>query len=249
MSSFQIFTEEEKANIRRGGKILRACLDHVSEKVRPGITTGELDRIAEEFIRSHLGATPAFQGYHGYPSTLCTSVNEQCVHGLPGERVLVEGDVISLDGGVLYEGLYTDACVTGGVGNVSPEVKHLMEVSEKALNAGVKKIKAGARTGDISAAIQKTVETAGLTIVKPLTGHGLGKTLHQFPDIPNFGKPNTGPVLPANTCIAIEPIVSISGSGIREMDDHWTIVTNDLSLSAHYEHTILITDNGYEIIA
>lgn len=249
MPSFQIFTPEEIASVRRGGKILRACLEHVSALVKPGIKTIQLDQAAEEFIRSHMDAEPAFYGYHGYPSTLCTSVNEECVHGLPGDKVLKEGDIISIDCGVLYDGLYTDACVSVPVGRISQQAQRLLNSTQKALDVAVALIAAGVRTGDLSSAIQRSVEDDGFTIVRPLTGHGLGKNLHQFPDIPNFGKAGTGPVLPANTVIAIEPIVSVSSKEIRELSDRWTIVTADGSLSAHYEHTILVLDEGCEVLA
>ncbi|MAE68302.1 MAG: type I methionyl aminopeptidase [Candidatus Peribacteraceae bacterium] len=249
MSSFQIFTPKEITSLRHAGKILAECLELMGSLVAPGITTKELDRAAEEFIRKHDGATPAFMGYHGYPATLCTSVNEQCVHGLPGDRVLEEGDIISTDCGVLYNDLFTDACRTYGVGNISKDAKHLLTVTEQALKDAVGVIKAGTKVGDISATVQGTVEGAGLSIVSALTGHGLGKTLHQFPDVPNYGEKGTGPKLPANTIIAVEPIVCTGKDGIKEADDNWTITTKDGSLSAHFEHTLLILEDGCEVIA
>jgi methionyl aminopeptidase len=188
-------------------------------------------------------------GYHGYPATLCTSVNEQCVHGLPGDYVLKEGDIVSTDCGVLYKDIFTDACRTFGVGSISKEAQSLLTVTSQALKDAVAVIKAGAKVGDISSAVQHTVEGAGLSVVSALTGHGLGKTLHQFPDVPNYGKKGTGPKLPANTVIAVEPIVCTGGDGIKESDDNWTINTKDGSLSAHFEHTLLILEDGVEIIA
>jgi methionyl aminopeptidase len=221
----------------------------MGQLVAPGITTKELDRAAEEFIRKHEGATPAFMGYHGYPATLCTSVNEQCVHGLPGDYVLEEGDIVSTDCGVLYNDLFTDACRTYGVGSISGEAQRLLTVTDQALQDAVEIIKVGTKVGDISSAVQATVEGAGFSIVSALTGHGLGKTLHQFPDIPNYGDKGTGAKLPVNTLIAVEPIVCVGKDGIKEADDNWTINTKDGSLSAHFEHTLLITDNGCEVIA
>ncbi len=249
MSSCQIFTPSEIKSIRHAGKILGECLELMGKLVAPGITTKELDRAAEEFIRKHDGATPAFMGYHGYPATLCTSVNEQCVHGLPGDYVLKEGDIVSTDCGVLYDNLFTDACRTYGVGKISKDAERLLTVSSQALADAVAMIKAGVKVGDISATVQGTVEGAGFSIVSALTGHGLGKTLHQFPDVPNYGEKGTGPKLPANTIIAVEPIVCIGGDGIKEADDNWTINTKDGSLSAHFEHTLLILEDGVEVIA
>lgn len=249
MSDFQIFSPKEIESLRHAGKILGETLELMGKLVAPGITTKELDRAAEEFIRSHDGATPAFMGYHGYPATLCTSVNEQCVHGLPGDAVLKEGDIVSTDCGVLYNDLFTDACRTFGVGEISTEAQHLLTASKKALENAVSIIKAGIHVGDISATVQGTVEDAGLTIVSALTGHGLGKTLHQFPDVPNYGARGDGPKLPAHTLIAVEPIVCTGKDGIKEADDNWTINTKDGSLSAHFEHTILILEDGCEVIA
>lgn len=249
MGKFQIFTAGEIESLRTAGKILQDCLELMGKLVAPGITTKELDRAAEEFIRSHEGATPAFQGYHGYPATLCTSVNDECVHGLPGDRVLEEGDIVSTDCGVMVDELYTDACRTWPVGTIGAEAKRLLKVDKQALEDAVSIIKAGTKVGDISHTIQSTVEGAGMSIVSALTGHGLGKTLHQFPDVPNYGEKGTGPVLPVHTIIAVEPIVCTGKDGIKEADDHWTISTKDGSLAAHFEHTLLILEDGCEIIA
>lgn len=249
MGKFQIFTAEEQQSLREAGKILSECLAYMGDLVAPGITTKELDRAAEEFIRKHEGATPAFQGYHGYPATLCTSVNEECVHGLPGDKVLKEGDIIATDCGVMINNLYTDACRTFGVGKISKEAQKLLDVTSNALEAAVAVVRSGVRVGTISATIQEVVEAEGLTIVSALTGHGLGKTLHQFPDVPNYGEKGTGPMLPVGTLIAVEPIVCTGKDGIKETSDLWTINTRDGSLSAHFEHTLLITEDGCEIIA
>jgi methionyl aminopeptidase len=249
MSSFQIFTQDQIALLRKGGQILRQCLVHTAEHVKPGITTLELDAIAEEYIRSHAGARPAFKGYHGFPATLCTSVNEECVHGIPGARVLQEGDIVSLDGGVIYGELYTDACITVGVGTISKEVDAFLRSTSDALEAACAIVAPGIRIGDISATIQQYVEERGYSCVNGLTGHGLGDTLHQFPDIPNSGKKGTGPALPKYTLIAIEPITSMGRPQIKEGSDGWTISTADRSLSGHFEHTVLVTPDGHEIIA
>lgn len=230
------------------GKILGACLKHMEALVTEGISTKELDRAAEEFIRSHEGAEPAFLGYHGYPATLCTSVNEQCVHGMPGDQTLRTGDIISVDCGVLYNGFYTDACRTFAVGKIGKEAERLLNVTSQALEDAVNMIKAGVTVGDISSTVQATVEGAGLTVVSALTGHGLGKTLHMYPDIPNFGEKGKGATIPANTVIAVEPIVCTGGDGIKEAPDNWTIMTKDGSLSAHFEHTIWVKEDGCEVL-
>lgn len=249
MSKFQIFSPEEIESLRHAGTILAECLELMGTLATAGITTKELDRKAEEFIRDHEGAEPAFMGYHGYPATLCTSVNEQCVHALPGDRVLQDGDIVSTDCGVLYNELYTDACRTWAIGEISKEAEHLLQVDQKALEAAMGIIKAGTKIGDISSTIQSVVEGEGLTIVSALTGHGLGKTLHQFPDIPNYGEKGTGAKLPVHTIIAVEPIVCTGKDGIQEAEDNWSISTKDGSLAAHFEHTLLILEDGYEVIA
>lgn len=249
MSNFQTFTPEQIAFLRHGGKILRECLQETAKRVRAGITTGELDRFAEDFIRSHDGARPAFKGYQGFMGTLCTSVNDECVHGIPGDRVLRDGDIISLDGGVIYGELYTDACLSVPVGSVPQNVREFLDASSEAVERACRVAGPGVRVGDISSAIQEFVEGKGYSCVDGLTGHGLGSSLHQFPDVPNIGKAGKGPVLPPWTCIAIEPITAMGRSAIRELPDGWTIATADGSLSAHFEHTVLITPSGREILA
>ncbi|UPA22804.1 type I methionyl aminopeptidase [Candidatus Peribacteria bacterium] len=248
MSGIQVFTESEITSFRKGGKILRGCLEMLRGKVAAGVTTNQLDALAESYIREH-GGIPAFKGFHGYPATLCTSVNDECVHGIPNDEVLQNGDIVSLDCGVIYDELYTDACITVGVGNISKEAQNLLHVTENALADAVSFLKAGVRVGDVSALIQASVEKGGCRAVKSLTGHGLGKTLHQYPDIPNLGKKGTGPVFPAGTVVAIEPIVSISADEVHGTGDGWTLVTEDGSLAAHFEHTILILENGCEVLA
>lgn len=249
MSHFQLFSTEQIASLRRGGKVLADCLRHVASLVRPGMKTLELDRAAEEFIRSHDGAAPAFKGYRGFPGSLCTSVNDECVHGIPGPRILKQGDIIALDCGVLFDGLYTDACLSVAVGKIPSATQQFLDVTKDALDRACATVRPGTRIGDISSTIQGTVEGAGYSCVKALTGHGLGTTLHQFPDVPNTGEAGTGPILPAWTLIAIEPITAIGKGSIKEGGDGWTIATLDGSLSAHFEHTVLVTVDGYEIIA
>lgn len=249
MSSFQIFTIEQIELLRKGGKILRECLAETSKHVRPGITTRELDAIVEEFIRSHEGAAPAFKGYHNYPAALCTSVNEQCVHGIPGPRKLMEGDIVSLDCGVIFGKLYTDACITVAVGSIPENVQVFLSISEEALELACAIVKPGVQVGDISSTIQRHIEGHGYSCVNGLTGHGLGTTLHQFPDVPNVGEAGDGPKLPIHTIIAIEPITSMGKPQIREEADGWTIVTKDGSRSAHFEHTVLVNAQGCEILA
>lgn len=248
MSDFQIFNKGQIESLRKAGKILRECLEATAKQVKEGVTTKELDTFAENFITS-AGGKPAFKGYNGFTGTLCTSVNEECVHGIPGPRVLKNGDIIALDCGVIVDNLYTDACITVPVGKIPFETIKFLEVSKAALEAAVSVVKPGARTGDISSMIQTVVEGGGYRCVNALTGHGLGTDLHQFPDIPNTGIKNTGPVLPAWTLIAIEPITSMGKPGIREKEDGWTIVTADGSLSAHFEHTVLVTEDGAEVLA
>lgn len=249
MSKFQIFSPDQIDSLRRGGAILSACLEHVTGLVEPGITTKELDRAAEDFIRSHDGATPAFQGYQNYPATLCTSVNADCVHGIPNDYALQEGDIIAIDCGVLLDRLYTDASRTVGVGQIDGESQRLIDVTQAALDKGVSLVSEGVHTGDISAAIQTLVEGAGFVTVIGLTGHGLGDTLHQFPDIPNQGVAGSGPQLPAHTLIAIEPIVSAGANRIKEAPDKWTLTIADGARSGHIEHSVLVLEDGFEIIA
>jgi methionyl aminopeptidase len=249
MPQCQIFTAKEIEAFRRSGAILRDCLVFLSTKAVAGIATIELDQLAEAFIRK-AGGLPAFKGYKGFPHTLCTSVNEEVVHGMPGTRVLLDGDIISLDCGVTYDGIITDACVSVGVGAITETAQRLLETTKKALDAGVAAVRGGGRVGDISSAVQKVVEAGGFRCVSALTGHGLGYTVHQYPDVPNIGKAGTGPTLPVGTAIAIEPIVTSGRSiEITQADDGWTLSMEDGALSAHFEHTVVVTESGCEVVA
>lgn len=249
MASCPVYIPDEIASLRHGGEILRSCLEHVATLVRPGITTIELDAAAEEFIRSHEGATPAFKGYQGFPGTLCTSVNDECVHAIPGPRVLAEGDIISIDCGVRYHELFTDACITVPVGSISKNAQHLLDVTAGALEHVLSFVKKGVRVGDLSAAIQQYAEEHGCTPVQSLTGHGVGRNIHDFPDIPNIGVAGTGPELPAHTVVAIEPILCLGAGRVLQAADGWTLNTSDHSLAAHFEHTLLVKDDGCDVLA
>lgn len=246
--TFQIFSGEEIKRLRRGGEILHDCLRHVAGLVEPGVTTKDLDRRAEAFIRDHT-ALPAFKGYRNFPATLCTSINDVCVHGIPGSTPLSEGDIIALDCGVLFSGLYTDACITVPVGKVSKTAERLLQTTERALEEGLKQVRKGAHTGDVSAAIHRSLKASGFDAMENLTGHGLGLSLHQFPDIPNCGlRKGEGPTFPLHTIVAIEPISTAGSNQIKEDPDKWALRTSDGSLSAHFEHTVLVTEQGCEIL-
>lgn len=248
MSTPQVFTASEIASFRRAGVILRECLLHIAAAAESGISTLELDAMAEAFIHSH-GGKPGFLGYHGYKHTICTSVNEECVHGIPSVRRLAGGDIVSLDCGVVVDGLNTDACVTVGIGKIPKEADHLLMVTKDALDAALQVIRGGVQVGDISAVVQRVAERGKCHCIPALTGHGLGTSLHQFPDIPNVGLTGTGPVLPAGTVIAVEPIVCLGNPAVVEAADGWTIKTKDDALCAHFEHTLLVTEDGCEVLA
>lgn len=228
-----------------GGKILAGTLDLLRKSVKPGLSTQELDRIAETFIRDHEGASPAFKGLYGFPGSICSSINEEIVHGIPSKkRVLNEGDIVSLDVGVGYKGLFTDAAITVPVGGIDAETKRLLDVTRKSLDAGIAAAKVGNQVGDIGAAVQAVVEAAGFSVVRELVGHGVGVAMHEEPQVPNYGKPHRGAKLNPGLTIAIEPMVNVGGSAVKTLPDRWTIVTVDGSRSAHFEHTVAITENG-----
>jgi methionyl aminopeptidase len=233
----------------RGGAILAGALDQVAQAVRPGISTKELDVVVEDFIRSHDGAKPAFKGLYGFPASVCTSINEEIVHGIPSpRRVLKDGDLVKLDVGVHYEGYYTDAAVTLGVGVIDAESQRLMDVTRESLMAGVEAARVGNNVGDIGAAIEAVVTAAGFTTADDLVGHYVGSKPHGDPQVPNYGTPKRGPKLLAGLTIAIEPMVNIGQSATRTLKDKWTIVTQDGSRSAHFEHTVAITEGGPRVL-
>ncbi len=245
--SIIIKSDQELAAMRQAGKIVATVLEILSSKVKPGMKTKELDIIAARELE-RLGGKPSFKGYHGFPANLCVSVNDEIVHGIPGERVLAEGDIVSLDIGAIFMGFQGDAAVTVGVSEISPQAKRLIETTEASLEAGIAAAQPGARLGDISAAIQQYAESRGYSVVREYTGHGIGREMHEEPQIPNFGLPGTGPVLKKGMALALEPMINIGDWHTRVGDNHWTVFTSDGSLSAHFEHTIAITDGEPEVL-
>jgi methionyl aminopeptidase len=233
--------------MRRAGDLVARTLDLVEQTARAGMTTGELDRIAEEFIRANQ-AEPAFKGYLGYPATLCVSVDDEVVHGIPGKRVLREAQIVSIDVGVKLDGWFADAARTLTIGGISPEAERLLAVTREALQQGIRQALAGNRVGDISAAVQTFAEEKGYSVVRDLVGHGIGQKMHEEPQVPNFGSPHTGAELKAGMVIAIEPMVNAGGPSIKFDPDKWTVRTVDGSLSAHFEHTVAVTANGPDIL-
>ncbi len=245
--SIIIKSEREIDLMRQAGRIVALVLDILAKKVRPGMKTKEFDIIAEEEA-ARLGGIPSFKGYRGFPANICVSVNDEVVHGIPGERVLKEGDIVSLDFGIIYKGFQGDAARTVPVGEVSPKARELIETTKGALKAGIDASIAGARLGDVSSAIQRYVEARGFSVVREYTGHGIGREMHEEPQIPNFGEENTGPVLKKGMTLALEPMVNAGGWQTRLSDDQWTVLTADGSLSAHFEDTIAITDGKAEVL-
>ena len=237
----------EIAAMRRAGMVVASILKILSKEIRAGMTTRQLDDIAVRELTRY-GATSAFKGYMGFPATLCTSINEEIVHGIPGERKIREGDIVSLDFGAKVDGFHGDAALTVGVGNISPQAKQLLQITKSCLEAGISVARAGAHLGDISAAIQHYAESRGLSVVREYTGHGIGREMHEEPQIPNFGPPGLGPVLRKGMTLAIEPMVNIGGWQTKVKNDGWTVVTADGSLSAHFEKTIAITDGEAEVL-
>lgn len=241
----QLKSAREIDLMAQGGKILGATVEMLRGAVRPGITTGELDRIAEAFIRGHEGAVPAFKGLYGFPGSICASVNQEIVHGIPSKkRVLNEGDIISIDVGVGYKGYFTDSATTVPVGAISAEAQRLLDVTKGALDAGIAAAVIGNHVGDIGAAVQAVVERAGFSVVRDLVGHGIGVEFHEEPQVPNYGKPKRREKLVPGLTLAIEPMVNIGGPATKTLGDRWTIVTLDGSLSAHFEHTVAIAEGG-----
>ena len=229
-------------------RIVAEILEGVKEKVQPGIETRELDELAEEMCRQRR-VKPAFKGYRGYPRSICVSVNEEVVHGIPGPRCLKAGDVVSLDFGVKYEGFYGDAAITVGVGDVGEKARALIAATEESLYAGIAKVKAGQRLSDISHAVQTVVEGAGFGVIREFVGHGIGRSLHEDPQIPNFGPPDRGPTMQVGMTFAIEPMTSMGSWQVRILQDGWTAITQDGSCAAHFEHSVALTENGVLILS
>ncbi len=245
----QIKSQREIEIMARGGEILAETVRLLEASVRPGMTTHELDKIAEDFIRGHPGAVPAFKGLYNFPASICTSINQEIVHGIPSKkRVIEEGDIVSLDIGVRLDGYYTDSATTVAVGKVDAESRKLLDVTREALAAGIAAATPDNHLGDIGAAVQEVVEAAGFSVVKDLVGHGIGVGFHEDPQVPNYGKPKRGTKLAPGLTIAIEPMFMLGREATRELADGWTVVTADCSLSAHFEHTVAVTPDGGEIL-
>jgi methionyl aminopeptidase len=245
----QLKSPREIDIMARGGQILGATVEMLRREVKAGMSTWQLDEMAESFIRSHPGATPSFKGLYGFPGSVCASINEEIVHGIPSRRrVLHDGDIISIDVGVKYEGYHTDSATTVPIGEVPAESHRLLDVTQRALSAGISAAQAGNHVGDIGAAIQAVVEESGFSIVRDLVGHGIGVAFHEEPQVPNYGKPRRGTKLVPGLTIAIEPMVNIGGPATRTMPDRWTVVTVDGSRSAHFEHTVAITETGPRVL-
>ena len=242
-----IKTPEEIEIMYQGGQILAKIIRQLKAKVEPGLTTQELDKLADELILKSK-AKPAFKGYRGFPASLCTAINEQIVHALPSKRRLKEGDILSLDLGIVYQDLYADMAVTLPIGSVSPKALELIQVTKKALRKAITRVRSGKTIGDISFAIQKHVQADGFQIVRQLCGHGIGRQLHEKPDIPNFGQQHKGPELKTGMVLAIEPMAVIGQPGIKKSPDGHGYQTADNSLSAHFEHTVVVTDKGPRVL-
>ncbi len=243
----QYKSSREIEKIRKAGRVVVEILDLISENVRPGVTTRKLDSLATEHFKKK-NARPAFLGYQGFPASICVSVNDEVVHGIPGDKTLVEGEIVSVDVGAVVDGYFGDSARSFAVGTVNSKAKRLLSATEEALNRGIKACVVGNRLGDLSSAIQSYVESEGFSVVRDLVGHGIGKKMHEEPQVPNFGEPGTGIELKEGLVVAIEPMINAGGYKVRVLSDGWTIVTDDGSLSAHFEHTVAITSNGPEIL-
>lgn len=237
----------EIEKMRAANQLVARVLDELASMVAPGVSTADLDEAAEAKVRA-AGAEPAFKGYRGYPATLCASVNEQVVHGIPNRRAMASGDIISLDMGVRLNGYYGDSAVTVAVGTVSEEVARLLRVTQEALQRGIEQVKVGGRISDIGHAIQACVESQGFSVVREFVGHGIGAALHEEPQIANYGEPGRGPRLAEGMTLAIEPMVNMGKPAVKVLADGWTAVTKDGSLSAHFEHTVAVTKNGPDVL-
>jgi len=233
--------------MRRAGRLVRRTLDMVGEKIEPGLTTAELDALIEDFLRSH-GAIPAFKNYQGFPASACISIDDEVVHGIPGQRVIREGEIVSVDTGSIVDGYYGDSARTYAIGQISAQKARLMEVTQKSLQAGIDMARKGNKLGKISAAVQRVAEGEGYGVVRQLVGHGIGRNLHEEPQVPNFGSEDDGPVLQAGMVLAIEPMINMGTYNVKTLPDGWTVVTADGLPSAHFEHTVVITSDGPDIL-
>ncbi len=238
---------QEVEKIGHACHVVAMTLNYLKARVNPGVTTQELDRLAEEFMVKQ-GARPAFKGYRDFPCTICTSINEEVVHGIPSKKRLKEGDIIGIDVGAVVDGYFGDAAITLPVGRIAPDVQRLLEVTEQALYEGISQAYPGNRLSDISHAIQKRAEAAGFGVDRDVVGHGMGKNLHEDPQVPNFGLPGQGPRLKEGMVLAIEPMINMGGAPVKVLEDNWTVITQDKSLSAHFEHTIAVTPQGPVIL-
>ena len=237
----------EIERMRAANQLVARVLRELKEAVRPGVTTAELDALAEARI-AEAGAVAAFKGYHGYPATICASVNEQVVHGIPSSRTLFDGDIVSIDLGARLDGFYGDAAVTVAVGRIGDRATELLQVTEEALHKAIEKVRVGARISDLGHAVQRHVEAHGFSVVREFVGHGIGASMHEEPQIPNYGEPGRGPRLTEGMVLAIEPMVNMGKAAVKILDDGWTAVTRDGSLSAHFEHTVAVTAGGPRVL-
>ena len=242
--AIMIKTPQEIAKMRRSGEVLQKVHQAVRQAVAPGATTMDLENVAARKI-AELGAQPAFKGYHGYPACLCTSVNDEVIHGIPSaKKILAEGDIVSVDCGVILDGFYSDAAVTIPVGRLAQAARKLLDVTQQSLDAAIQEVQVGATIGDIGAAVQEAVEANSFSVVRDFVGHGIGKSMHEDPQIPNYGTRGKGPKLRAGMVLAIEPMVNAGAAEVRVLEDGWTAVTVDGAWSAHFEHTVAVTENG-----
>ena len=247
MDGITLKTPAELEVMRKAGRIVSELLRLLEKEARPGVSTQRLDEIAEEFIRSQ-GAEPAFKGYYGFPASICASVNEEVVHGIPGSRILKEGDVAGIDVGVKLQGFFSDAARTFAIGRVDAESQKLIEVTREAMDAGIAQAIAGARLSDISSAIQQVAESKGLSVVRQFVGHGIGRNLHEEPQVPNYGKPGRGPTLQVGMALAIEPMLNLGSHEVEILKDGWTVVTKDRKRSGHFEQTVFVGEQKAEIV-
>ncbi|MFH2037461.1 MAG: type I methionyl aminopeptidase [Candidatus Zixiibacteriota bacterium] len=242
-----IKTDAQIEIMRKAGKIVAETLQMIEKEIKPGVSTAHIDQLAEDFITSK-GAKPGFKGYRGFPATACISIDDEVVHGIPGNRILKEGQVVSVDLGSIVDGFYGDSAATFPVGEISERKRKLLDVTKRSLEIGIAKVKNGVKLGEVSSAIQKCVEDEGFSVVREMVGHGIGKNLHEDPQVPHFGPADAGPVLKTGMVIAIEPMVNEGGYKINHKPDGWTIVTADGLCSAHFEHTVAVTDTGADIL-